>query len=733
MTRLLSPRNLLRLLTEWALGCVGVLGAILCLTTTFHVPTPGAIYVLVPVLMLLVCTLATLRRGDIFCSVVGCLLLVVMLVFQKPLRHSAVNLWNILAWNYAQGYERLKDYYPPDMELHYGGTTAILLFLAALETFFTGLSLSRWRRTWPVALTLSLGILPCFILTNTLPGLVPLLMVVGSILIQVLSQNPRRREPRDTGRAVLWGAVVSALLIGGLLLAFPRETYEPPITWRQLTEKLENWQAKLDNRGNEAAGLTGNPDDVVLRELRSLPNHPMEVMQIRTDYRGRLYLRGSAYDSYDGRKWTRTESGSWDLAAAYPALGSAASPSYFMKITPITGESLYYTTYELLTLPEGAELVGDAYLKNSDTDETYSFTFSPDAISVPAADAYRRYVESACLELPDAETKQALRAWCAEHLGEGSLQLPVPNRAELISDAVSRAVEYSRNASVPPAGADFALWFLNDAETGYCVHFATTAAALLRAVDIPSRYVSGFICSPGSDGFVKVTTLQAHAWVEYFYEGRWHRLEPTPGTATEFSGSTTPWVRPQPVSEETEATETVEITEITEATEEPIEVTLPEESTEPFVKPTRPTDVPDPSEETTLPAEPTEPKAPSRPKEPWHMPLWGWILLGIAGLIGLILLRRQLASRARDRKLQRLQGNEQALWIYRRYRKLRRRLGEAPEPEAQRLAKKACFSQHDLDPEEMAYLRQCLDRSVSDLRAAGFWKGLYYRFVLAII
>ena len=115
------------------------------------------------------------------------------------------------------------------------------------------------------------------------------------------------------------------------------------------------------------------------------------------------------------------------------------------------------------------------------------------------------------------------------------------------------------------------------------------------------------------------------------------------------------------------------------------------------------------------------------------MPLWGWILLGIAGLIGLILLRRQLASRARDRKLQRLQGNEQALWIYRRYRKLIRRLNAEPDPEAQRLAKKACFSQHALDEDEMRYLRQCLDRTAADLRVSGFWKSLYYRYVLSII
>ncbi len=115
------------------------------------------------------------------------------------------------------------------------------------------------------------------------------------------------------------------------------------------------------------------------------------------------------------------------------------------------------------------------------------------------------------------------------------------------------------------------------------------------------------------------------------------------------------------------------------------------------------------------------------------MPVWGWILLGLVGLVGLIWLRRSLVCRARDRRLARTQGNERALWIYRRYRKLIRRLNAEPDPEAQRLAKKACFSQHALDEDEMRYLRQCLDRAAADLRVSGFWKSLYYRYVLSII
>ena len=48
-------------------------------------------------------------------------------------------------------------------------------------------------------------------------------------------------------------------------------------------------------------------------------------------------------------------------------------------------------------------------------------------------------------------------------------------------------------AVIDPEGADFATWFLQEAKSGYCVHFATTGTVLLRALGIPARYAEGYI------------------------------------------------------------------------------------------------------------------------------------------------------------------------------------------------------------------------------------------------
>jgi transglutaminase-like putative cysteine protease len=73
--------------------------------------------------------------------------------------------------------------------------------------------------------------------------------------------------------------------------------------------------------------------------------------------------------------------------------------------------------------------------------------------------------------------------------------------------------------------------------TGYCLHFATTMAVLLRAAlpddPIPTRVVEGFL--PGDRiGMVEtVRTRSAHAWLEvYFPNYGWVPFDPTPSGPT---------------------------------------------------------------------------------------------------------------------------------------------------------------------------------------------------------
>jgi hypothetical protein len=83
-----------------------------------------------------------------------------------------------------------------------------------------------------------------------------------------------------------------------------------------------------------------------------------------------------------------------------------------------------------------------------------------------------------------------------------------------------------------PAQPDPLIHFMK-ARAGYCVHFASAAALMLRSRGIPTRVVGGFVCSewaPWLRCWV-VRERQGHAWVEAWdaVAGTWFLVEATPG------------------------------------------------------------------------------------------------------------------------------------------------------------------------------------------------------------
>jgi transglutaminase-like putative cysteine protease len=67
-----------------------------------------------------------------------------------------------------------------------------------------------------------------------------------------------------------------------------------------------------------------------------------------------------------------------------------------------------------------------------------------------------------------------------------------------------------------------------DERRGVCQDFAHLTLAMLRAMGIPCRYVSGYL-HPQEDALVGTTVAgQSHAWVEW-WAGEWVRFDPTNG------------------------------------------------------------------------------------------------------------------------------------------------------------------------------------------------------------
>jgi hypothetical protein len=77
--------------------------------------------------------------------------------------------------------------------------------------------------------------------------------------------------------------------------------------------------------------------------------------------------------------------------------------------------------------------------------------------------------------------------------------------------------------------------FIQEKKTGFCSHYASATAMILRVKGIPVRLVSGFMGGNYNSyaSFYLVTQNDAHVWLEAHENGKWTRLDPTMWIAPE--------------------------------------------------------------------------------------------------------------------------------------------------------------------------------------------------------
>lgn len=116
----------------------------------------------------------------------------------------------------------------------------------------------------------------------------------------------------------------------------------------------------------------------------------------------------------------------------------------------------------------------------------------------------------------------------------GNLEIDQNAVIDYVKNYLSEHTSYTLKPGNTPHGIDFIDYFLNENKEGYCVHYATSAAMLLRYYGVPARYCEGFYVSDQlyHDGIAEVPDRSAHAWVEVFDPNKgWVPVEVTPATA----------------------------------------------------------------------------------------------------------------------------------------------------------------------------------------------------------
>ena len=277
--------------------------------------------------------------------------------------------------------------------------------------------------------------------------------------------------------------------------------------------------------------------------------------------------------------------------------------------------------------------------------------------------------------------------------------------AEAVAALVRKQGKYDLSAASMPKNADdFALWFMTEGETGYCVHYASAAAVLLRALNVPARFVTGYMVTTTAGRWTTVTQNDAHAWAEYYIDGEgWIPLETTPGADTRAALSH-PRIRLDRPNREFMMDDFSE--------DEPA----------------------DPAAH--RPETPNRPEAPGEtgsgdPETPARTGLSGW-LKALLAVIGMLALWQIVLRLWRRKRLTDSDANRRAQAWYRHIRLLARLSDTPVSQELEEIALRARFSQHTVTDEELRVLEERADALREWLLTGHPLRGVLWRILLAI-
>ncbi|WP_437576681.1 transglutaminase TgpA family protein [Sorangium sp. So ce887] len=319
-----------------------------------------------------------------------------------------------------------------------------------------------------------------------------------------------------------------------LFVIFPRVGLSLLLLNRGHTGRMIGFSGKVDLG---AVGVLRSDPKLAMRvEIPELPEPPPPRLT--------MHLRGTALDAYDGRTWTQSETfkrptesdGGLVPLERYP--DPAVDPVMRIDLEPIDPPVIFLPPNATgLRFKNRGQLGVDAgalthrgpegefrYQPLDDRGLVYDVFLSrkrsPTFQRLPGGER-RRY-----LELPRDLPPRVVEL--AQQWTQG-MERPA-DQARAIQERLRTEYRYDLAS---PSGADPHPLdhFLFESKRGHCEFYSTAMAILLRAVDVPTRNVTGFVGGTYNrfGRFYAVRQGDAHSWVEVYLDGEgWQTFDPTP-------------------------------------------------------------------------------------------------------------------------------------------------------------------------------------------------------------
>jgi transglutaminase-like putative cysteine protease len=517
-------------------------------------------------------TLTRLRRLPVIACLGGgvlALLLYLNFAFENarsfyhllPTPNSLRSLWDLA----GTGFSQAAQYAPPVPELHGMlllaaggiGITALLTDLIAVRLESAALAGLPLLLLFTEPFTLSLsrsGFETTVAFCLAAVGYLTLLSSEGRDRIREWEQpNPGPLDVPDTrvlaaaGRRVGLASVALALIV---------PVFVPGL---HVTRLFGGGQAGIGGNGGGGAGAVGFPDPNTQLSKELHTSQPTTVFIYHSSETTPQYLQIYALDNLTSSGWqmfSQPES----LVPVSPGMPAPPGLTGDQYATPETtnitiSSSVAQDALQALPVPypatavaapgtlkadknslmlfdDGVQLAGLSYSVNS-------LDVSPPAQILDSAPAPSSDIAAHYLEVPGSY--YPLRDLAESVVKQAGAKTAFQDAVALQDWLSGGAFKYTLSAPTV-TNATSLTTFLETAKKGYCQQFSFAMAVLARLLGIPSRVAYGFTAgTPGYGGTWVVTTHDAHAWPELYFQGAgWLRFEPTPAGATGQGTATAP-------------------------------------------------------------------------------------------------------------------------------------------------------------------------------------------------
>ena len=282
-------------------------------------------------------------------------------------------------------------------------------------------------------------------------------------------------------------------------------------------------------------------------EVKEKTNDPPDnikiiVGHIKTGESRYLYLREHSYGNYNGKSWNQAPEYWQTLPNGYNynylASIALANMGQSADTAEMTEMLMYMLPYYLGFEGDYERPVKDTVYDSLMSDYTVSYYTLPDTKNgydflkgylgeyAIYEEGYRRFVYDTYLTI-DENTLQYMQGIIEAEGFDISDPQVIDKVAKYIQHAAKYNLKYDTSMDYEE---NVVIAFLDKYKEGICVHYASSATLLYRALGIPARYVEGFTVQTKAGEFVDITT-PGHAWVEVYIDGfGWVEVEVTGGS-----------------------------------------------------------------------------------------------------------------------------------------------------------------------------------------------------------